>query len=263
MRPAPGRFDRPSMSVVQLSEVSEGIATIVMQGGRANALGDAFCQALADSIEEARTNPAVRGVVLTGAGRFFSAGRDLREADEAGPVRRPNNAFELAMRAALTFPKPMVAAVNGHAIAGGLVLAMAADYCVLADGDYKIGLTEHDIGLPFPRVAFEILNVSLPRSAIARLAYGADLISPVEAHRFGVGQELVPPHQLIERSLAWLRPVAERPLKPFALLKRWLREDAVGRIEGQTDEERRQLAEASASEETRLRLATYAQRLRG
>jgi enoyl-CoA hydratase len=250
------------MSVVEIAGISQGIATVVMQGGRANALGDAFCQALCETIERARTSDEIRGVLLTGSGRFFSAGRDLREADETGPVRRPNNSFDAAMRAAFSLPKPMVAAVNGHAIAGGLVLAMAADYCVLAAGDYKLGLTEHDIGLPFPRVAFEILRASLPPAAITRLAYGADLVAPADAHRIGVGQELVPADQLVERCLAWLRPVAERPLQPFALLKRWLREEAIARIEGQSEEERRQLAAASASPETRARLAAFAQRLR-
>lgn len=234
-----------------------------MQGGRANALGDAFCEALLERIEEARANSEIRGVLLTGSGRFFSAGRDLREADETGPVRRSNNAFDAAMRAVFSFPKPMVAAVNGHAIAGGLVLAMAADHCVLAEGDYKIGLTELDIGLPFPRVAFEILRVSLPLSTITRLTYGADLIGPGDAHELGIGQALVSPQSLIDTALQWLQPVSERPLKPFGLLKRWLREDAVRRIESQTDEERRHLGEASASDETRARLAAYAQRLRG
>ncbi|MGI8553799.1 MAG: enoyl-CoA hydratase/isomerase family protein [Dehalococcoidia bacterium] len=251
------------MAVVEITAIDDGIATLTLQGGRANALGDAFCSALHEAIEQAREDERIRGVLLTGSGRFFSAGRDLREADETRPGRRSNNSFEMAMRAAFSFPKPMVAAVNGHAVAGGLVLALAADYCVLVEGDYKLGLTELDIGLPFPRVAFEILRCALPPAAITRLAYGADLIGPKEAHQLGVGQELAPADQLTQRALAWLWPVAERPQQPFALCKRWLRAEAVGRIEGQSDEERRATAEVSASAESRARLAGYAKRLRG
>lgn len=249
------------MALVEMTTVSDGIARIEMHGGRANALGDAFCDDLREQIERARDEGSIRGILLTGTGRFFSAGRDLREADENGPERR-GNAFDRVMRAAFTFPKPMVAAMNGHAIAGGLVLAMAADHCLLAEGDYKIGLTELDIGLPFPRAAFEILRCAMPAAAITRLAYSAGLIAPEEAFALGIGQQLVPAGELEERALAWLRPVAERPLQPFRLLKQWLRADSLSRIEGQSDDERRALSAASGSEETRARLAAYAQRLR-
>lgn len=250
------------MAVVEITGVSDGIATMVLQGGRANALGDAFCRTLLEALERARVDEAIRGLLITGQGRFFSAGRDLREADDLGPVRPVGNIFETAMRAAFSFPKPMVAAVNGHAIAGGLVLALAADHCVLAEADYKLGLTELDIGLPFPRVAFEILRAAAPAAAVTRLAYGADLMGPAEAFKLGIGQELTPADDLQDQAMAWLRPVAERPLLSFALCKRWLREDALGRIDGQGAAEQQMIAEASGSAETRERLAAYAERLR-
>lgn len=251
------------MASVELNTSRDGIATITLRGDRANALGNAFCQSIHAAFAQAAGDATIRGVLLTGSGRSFSAGRDLREADELGPSRRPNGSFESAIRSAFTFPKPMVAAVNGHAIAGGLVLALAADICILAEGDYRLGLTELDIGLPFPRIAFEVLRSALPAASITRLAYGADLIVPQLAHELGIGQELVPAAHLEERALAWLRPLAERPLAPFALCKRWLREDALARIDAQSEAERRDVALAGASDETRERLAGYAKRLRG
>lgn len=250
------------MADVEIVGLRDGIAKVVLQGGRGNALGEAFCGVLLDALERARADSSIRGLLLTGRDRFFSAGRDLREADERGPVRPDGNAFEAALRAAFDFPKPIVAAVNGHAIAGGLVLALTADHSVLAEGNYKLGLTELDIGLPFPRVAFEIMRTALPPQALAHLAYGADLLAPAEAFQVGVGQALVPASELEERALAWLRPVAARPLPPFAICKRWLRADAMQRIDTQSAAERRMLADASATEETKARLAAYAARLR-
>jgi enoyl-CoA hydratase len=251
------------MPAIELRAIDEGIALLVMQGSRANAMGEAFCAELLEALERVRADSGVRGLMLTGAGRFFSAGRDLREADERGPLRPAGNAFEAALRAAFAFPKPLAAAVNGHAIAGGLVLALAADYCVLAEGDYKVGLTELDIGLPLPRVAFEILRQALPRRALTRLVYGADLIGPAEAFALGVGEALVPAAQLQDAALSWLRPVAARPLPAFAVCKRWLRAEATERILNQSVAEQELYLEAVASDETRARLAAYAARLRG
>jgi enoyl-CoA hydratase len=250
------------MANIELVERGDGTATLLLQGGRANALSYAFCTELLAALEQARVDSAIRGLIVTGCDGFFSAGRDLREADEGGVARRPGNSFESALRAAFSFPKPMIAAVNGHAIAGGLFLALAADHCVLADGTYKLGLTELDIGLPLPRVAFEIQRFALSSQALARLAYGADLVGPAEAYQIGVGQELVPAADLERSAHAWLSPIAARPLAPFALCKSWLRSEALARIDAQSAAERQAINDAASTDETRVRLAAYAKRLR-
>ena len=208
-----------------------------------------------------RTAPSAGSSLPGGMGSSRQAAIYARPTRKALPAC-PGNSFEAALRAAFSFPKPMIAAVNGHAIAGGLVLALAADHCVLADGAYKLGLTELDIGLPLPRVAFEILRFALPPQALARLAYGADLLGPPEAHAIGVAQELVPPADLERSARAWLSPIAARPLAPFALCKSWLRSDALARIDGQTEAERQAINDAASTTETRARLAAYAKRLR-
>src|SRR5262249_50576216 len=118
--------------------------------GRANALDTEFCNAIASEFEKARTAP-VDAVVVTGRGQIFSAGVDLLRVLDGGTAYL--NGFLPALinlfETVFAYPKPVVAAINGHAIAGGCVLACAADYRVMAKGETRIGIPELRVGVPF------------------------------------------------------------------------------------------------------------------
>ena len=144
-----------------------------MRGGVAGS-----CAALA-------ADPA-QAVVLTGAGRAFSAGVDLRRYLERG--RRPTSSGSCRRWPSCSAPpstlaKPVVAAVNGHAIAGGCVLAACADVTLMAEGNGRIGVPELKVGVPFPRVALEVLRHAVGEVAARRLVLGAD----THAARRGAG----------------------------------------------------------------------------
>ena len=245
------------MAAVDMVDVTDGIATIEMHGPKANAMNDAFLADLQAAFQAAERHEAVRGVLLTGRDRFFSAGLDLGALTAGQPPAR----FNQAMETVFTFPKPVAAAVNGHAIAGGCVLMLAADYAVLADGDFRVGLTELDVGVPFPRIAFEIVRFALPPQNVPRVLYGAELMSPSDAFGWGMAQELVAPEELLDAARAWLAPVAARPLPVFALTKRWLRAEAMARVRARPDEDREETAAATGSEEARRRIREAAARL--
>src|SRR5207253_4831329 len=102
---------------------------LTMAHGKANAMSTEFCRALTARLAEANSSPA-RAVIITGQGRMFSAGVDLLRLSEGGApyVREFLPALNAMFEAVFTCPKPVVAAVNGHAIAGGCVLACAADH---------------------------------------------------------------------------------------------------------------------------------------
>lgn len=125
---------------------------------KANALDIELCDAIIQALDDAREAQAV---VITGSGTIFSAGVDLvRIVDGGGAayVREFLPRLREVFRRVAFEPKPVVAAVNGHAIAGGFILLAAADRAVAARGGGKLGVTELLVGLPFPAIAMELLR---------------------------------------------------------------------------------------------------------
>ena len=135
------------------------IAVLRMRHGKVNALDIELCEHITGRLEELGTS-SVRAVVLTGQAGIFSAGVDLLRALEgdAGYLRDFLPVLRKLFDVAFFYPKPVVAAINGHAIAGGCVLACAADQRLMARGSGRIGVTELLVGLPFPAIALEIMR---------------------------------------------------------------------------------------------------------
>ena len=106
----------------------------------------------------------VKAMVLTGQGKMFSAGVDLKRLSAGGAdyVRAFLPVLHKLYDAVFFYPKPVIAAINGHAIAGGAVLAACADRRVMAKDGGRIGVTELQVGVPFPALAFEIVRFAVP-----------------------------------------------------------------------------------------------------
>ncbi len=149
-----------------------GIATVTITHGKANALDIELSEELAACFEQI-SESAARAVVITGAGRIFSAGVDLIRLSSAGPdyVRKFLPALHRSFSAVFFCPKPVVAAINGHAIAGGCVLACSADRRIMARANGRIGVTELLVGVPFPAMAFETMRFAVPARHLSELLY--------------------------------------------------------------------------------------------
>ena len=141
----------------------DGIAVLTLTHGKANALDIEFCETLAGRFIELRGSDA-KAVVVTGQGKIFSAGVDLIRLSEGGAdyIRRFLPALHKLYDAVFYHPKPVVAAINGHAVAGGCVLACCADRRIMARESGRIGVTELLVGVPFPALAFEIVRFAVP-----------------------------------------------------------------------------------------------------
>ena len=139
------------------------VAIVTIRHGKANALDIELCEGLTKCFDELRRSDA-RAVVLTGQGRMFSAGVDLIRVGSGGAdyVRAFLPSLHRLYDAVFFHPKPVVAAINGHAIAGGCVLACCADRRIMADASGRIGVTELLVGVPFPALAFEIVRFAVP-----------------------------------------------------------------------------------------------------
>ncbi len=181
------------MPVVE-TDLRDGVLTVTLADeANRNALGGALVAELADALDRADADPAVRVVVLTNAGTVFCAGANLAErSSDAAPavVRSPQELFGRFARS----PKPYVGRIAGHCVAGGMGLAAAMDISIAAD-DVKFGFTEVRVGVA-PAV---ISVVCLPklRDADARSAFlRGNRFTAVDAARMGLINAAVPAAEL-------------------------------------------------------------------
>lgn len=213
-------------------ELRGDIAVLTMRHGKANAMDGAFCADLIKRLDELRASPA-RVIVVTGQGHIFSAGVDLVRALDGGPDYFKNFLPPLrrAFEAVFFYEKPIVAAVNGHAIAGGCVLTCAADRRLMADGTGRIGITELLVGVPFPVIALEIMRFAAAPQDFARIVTSGATFAPEPAVGLGLVDEVVPGDALLNRAIAAAEALAALGPEAFALTKRQLREPVRERLE--------------------------------
>lgn len=223
--------------MIEWAEV-DGIAVLTLARPPVNALDVELCTAVAEGLRGPRVDGA-RAVVLTGAGRVFSAGVDLRSVVSGGAEypRRLLPALTDMFRMAFTLPVPLVAAVNGHAIAGGCVLAACADVVLMSEG--RIGLPEVRVGVPFPRAAIEVVRQAVGDVGARRLMLGAETVVPAaEAVALGLVARVVAAADLHAAALTAAGELADRmPADTFAHTKRQLQRDAVARMDAHADED--------------------------
>ena len=207
----------------------DGIAVLRIEHGKANVLDLELCNAIVESFDDAGE---ARAVVLTGAGRIFSAGVDLFRVVEEG--RSYVEAFLPAMCRAFervfAHPAPVVAAANGHAIAGGCLLVAAADQRLMAEGSARIGIPELQVGVPFPPVALEIMRFSTPPQHFQTVVYRAETYEPPAARALGLLDETVDPGALLDRALAVAGRLASVRAETFAITKREVRRPVMERV---------------------------------
>ncbi|HEV2778467.1 MAG TPA: enoyl-CoA hydratase/isomerase family protein [Actinophytocola sp.] len=204
-----------------------GIAVLRLNRGPVNVLDLELLGALPDTLAGVAGAAAV---VLTGAGRCFSAGVDLKRIVEGGPayVAEFLPALSTAALALFDHPRPVVAAVNGHALAGGCVLAAACDVRLMSAG--TIGLTELAAGVPFPAVPMEIMRHAVGAAA-SELVLTARVMDPAAARGLGLIHDVVEPDDLLSAALLRAERLATTPAAVYALSKEQLHRPTRDRID--------------------------------
>ena len=200
------------------------VALLRLDHGKANALDVALLRDLDRAIAELEADDACHAAVLTGTGRIFSAGVDLLQVLNGGDAYLDEflPLFRATFARLFAFAKPAVAALNGHAIAGGCVMACACDYRIMAQGNGTIGVPELKVGVPFPGVAIEILRFAVPEH-LTELVFLGRTYPVDEAQRLGVVHETVGPGALLERAATIAEQLGTTAPDRFRLTKRQLR----------------------------------------
>jgi enoyl-CoA hydratase len=198
---------------VLTTEDHDGVVVLRIEHGRVGALDVELLDALTDAVTTSDT-----ALVVTGSGSTFSAGVDLRRILDGG---RPYTeqllaALSRTFRAVFDHPRPTVAAVNGHAIAGGCVLALACDLRLMSGGG--IGLAELAVGVPFPTSALEIVRHALG-SRTGQVLLGARTVDRERALTLGMIDEITEPGGLLPRATALAAELAARSPESYRLAK--------------------------------------------
>jgi len=215
--------------VIEVAE-QDGVAVLRLAHGKVNAMSMEFCEALTARFAEISS---ARAVVMTATGRTFSAGVDLVRLLEGGApyVRKFLPVLSEMFATVFSHPAPVVAAINGHAIAGGCVLACAADKRLMARDGGRIGVTELLVGVPFPPAAMEIMRCAAAPQFFADAIFSGTTYTPAEAVARGFVHDVVEPQALLERAVAAAKALAALPPKAFALTKRQIRAPALERMQ--------------------------------
>ena len=207
------------MAVIERKDV-DGIRTLKLAHGKVSAIDLELGEALIKEMDDAR-DPSVRAVILTGSGSSFSAGVDLFRVLKDGPEygRRFLPVLDNFLRAALTLPKPMIAAINGHAIAGGCILAATCDHRIMTEGNGRIGIPELAVGVPFPALPLQIMAARVADGPLRDLVFTGRTVLIDEARAMGLIDEKCPSGMLMDRAIEVAQKMASIPAGAFALTK--------------------------------------------
>ena len=238
-------------------EQHSGVSVLRLRHGKVNALDLELLQAITAAFGAADEHAAV---VITGTGAAFSAGVDLQRVVAGGPAYLQEflPALTEAFLAIFGHPGPVLAAVNGHAIAGGCVIAAACDVRVMSQG--TIGLAELSVGVPFPAAALEIMRHAAGPAA-SRLVLAADLLGPAEAQAIGLIHGIEEPSAVLDSVLGQAQRMAQIPAGVYAVSKRQLQQPAWDRIAARRGEDADMLATWSSGA-TQAVIAGYLETLR-
>lgn len=230
----------------------------------ANALSAEMIAALETGVSEATTGEA-RAVVISGQPGMFSAGLDvpsLLQLDRDG-ILAAWSGFLALLETIARSPVPVVAAITGHAPAGGAVISLYCDYRVMAEGSFKIGLNETEVGVVLPPVLFKAFARLVGSHQAERLGVAGLLIPGDEAYRVGLVDELVAVEEVVPQALARCERMLAMPPTTMAATRQIAREDLVGLFDAHNEATLESIVDNWFTDETQGALHALVERLAG
>lgn len=228
----------------------------------ANALAPDLIRELTISLKAAPQD-GVRALVLSGRPGMFSAGLDI-------PLLLTLNRSEIAalwqdfyelLRTLAGSPLPIAAAITGHAPAGGTVLAIFCDWRIAPEGNWKIGLSEVQVGLQLPPAIYLALRRLVGTRQAERLGVRGLLLSPAEARELGLADEVAPTEQVVPMAIKWCREILSLPRGSMNLTRQQARSDLVALFDRDLTDELEMIIANWWGDETQSVLRAVAERL--
>lgn len=212
------------MNFVEVSK-KEGIATLTFCRGKVNALTGEVVDQVRHALLKIEKDPGVWAVILTGKGPFFSFGFDVPEfllysRDEFADYLKN---FTGLLSYMFLYPKPIVAALNGHTMAGGCMLSLACDQRIMAAGRAKISLNEISFGSSVLAGSTEMLRACVGNAKAQEILFSGAMYSAQQAEEMGLVDHVAPEQDLIELSEKIAVELGEKPSAAFASIKSLLR----------------------------------------
>jgi enoyl-CoA hydratase len=218
------------MAYVTLEERDDGVAILHMDRPPANAMDVALLQELVVAVKAIADSPPL-ALVLAGRPGFFSAGADLKAVPGYGPEQQ-REAVEGINQMALGFyglTCPVVGAITGHAIAGGMVLALCCDVRI-ASTEGRYGLTEVKVGVPYPQAAIGVVKAELPPHAARLMALGNELVDADRCVRLGAFDEALAADLVLPTAIEAAVALAAYPSGVYTRTKLELRAETLERL---------------------------------
>ncbi len=212
-------------------EPVDDVAVVRLERAPANAFDLSLARELDGALSDVESSDA-KSLVLTGSGDFFSAGLDLKVVPGYSRSERRDMILALGKMVGRLYAisRPTIAAVNGHAVAAGTLLALACDYRVGPQGDYRFGFTGARVGIPYPIVAQAVIESELDPATTRIMLLGAEQFGPDEAVAKGILDELREPDEVLERAIGAARRRSQMPAETYGRIKQQLRAGALERI---------------------------------
>ena len=244
------------MSLIHM-DVQDHVAIVKLDHGVTNAINLPLVNELAEALQQVKRDPNVHGLVLGSANdKFFSIGLSLPELyglpkDEFAGFWQAFTHLGLEL---FTLPKPTVAALTGHALAGGCIVALCCDYRVMAAGRKLMGLNEIKLGVPVPYLADCILRHLVGARAAREVTDTGEFYPPEELLRLGLVDQVLPPEQVLSWAIEKARTLGAYPPAAFAGIKHNRVQPVAAQVLAQEEKEERLFLDLWYGDEARARL---------
>ncbi len=238
-------------------EKHESVAVLKLSHGPTNPIGLELLGALLAEIRRVEEDPTLRGLVLTSASdKFFSIGFDIPQLYPLGreDTLRFYHAFGATTLALYTCPKPTIAAINGHAVAGGCILALCCDHRFIAEGHKLTGLNEVKLGVPVPHIADRITRALAGTRHAREILEGGEFYPPEDALRFGLVDQVLPQAELLPTAIAEAARLGALPPNAFTQIKHDRTEEIEGQVLARRDEKEKVFLDCWFGAEARAQL---------
>ncbi len=247
------------MQCVELLQ-EENLALVTLNRGKVNALNDEVVEELTSCLEKLAADVSVAAVILTGKGKFFSFGFDIphfmsySREDFAGYLK----SFSVLYTKVYLFPKPTIAALNGHAIAGGCMLANACDYRIMVEGKGKISLNEVTFGSSVFAGSVDILKALVGSRNAETILLGGSMYGAEQAEALGLIDRRTSEENLLTEAKRIARDYGRLDRKAFESIKMLLRYELVERYKEREAASISEFVDIWYSEETRNQIKNIA-----